>query len=384
MIKQMVKMNFKFLFNDTVHMKIGGRAWYDAVYDLTDQYPPDVEDNMRKELLLRDAYLDFFLPNLNIRLGHQQVVWGESLGQFFADVVNPRDLRYFLLPTFQYIRLQIWALDLRYFFLPNATWEIVVTPDQTVDKLALPGSDFAFFIPPPPEGFNQVLLPDDRPSTNFKDWNVGTRITFLTHGWDFSWLYYTSLDHLPANFKTIGMDASGNPTIFLTPTHTRIHQYGFTFSKGIKSNVFRGEAVVTQGRFFNSTDPSVNDGVTKKNLLRYFLGIDASLGGKVDFTGEFQQQIVMGNLSDLADPSLDSWILLHFETGFLDEKLVPEITFIVGLRKGDTYIGPKLHFFVKPSLRLTWGADIFTGPLDTFYGEFRNSSRVFMNTQWRF
>lgn len=385
MVKQFAKVHFKFLFNETVHLKIGGRAWYDAVYDLTDQYPPQVNDNMRKEIILRDAYLDLFAPKLNFRLGHQQVVWGESLGQFFADVVNPRDLRYFLLPSFDYIRSMIWALDIRYFFLPNATWEIVATPDQNVDKLAPQGADFAFRLPNPPPGVDQVLLPDQRPDTNFKNWNFGTRITYLVKGWDFSWLYFTSLDHQPVLFKELGQNPTdGTPILFLEPQHQRIHQYGFTFSKGVKSSILRGEFVYTQGRFFNAQDVTQNQGVVRRNLLRYFLGFDTTLGGKVDMVTEFQQQAVFGGSNNLADPTVQTWVLLHFETGFFDEKLVPEITFIVGLHEGDTYIGPKIHYYVKPSLRLTWGADIFTGPPQTFYGQFSDSSRAYMTTEWTF
>lgn len=40
-IKQIAKMYFKFKFNDHLKMRIGGRAFYDAVYDLTDQYPDE-------------------------------------------------------------------------------------------------------------------------------------------------------------------------------------------------------------------------------------------------------------------------------------------------------------------------------------------------------
>lgn len=95
-IKQFAKIDLKFNFNDHYRLKLGGRAYYDAVYDLTEQYPPNVRTSMRDEIQLRDAYLDILYPKLNIRLGHQQIVWGEALGQFFADVVVPKDLREFL------------------------------------------------------------------------------------------------------------------------------------------------------------------------------------------------------------------------------------------------------------------------------------------------
>lgn len=385
MIKEMLRADVKFKFNDVIQMKLGGRAFYDAVYDLTDQYPPAVNDNMRKEVTVRDAYLDIFTPHTILRMGNQQIVWGESLSQFFADMVNPRDLRYFLIPTHEYIRIPIWAFDLRYFFSPNATWEVVITPDQSVDKLAPQGADFAFRLPPPPPGFTQTLLPEDKPDTDFTAWNVGTRITWLVSGWDVAWLFYTSPDFFPALFKAVVLDPNtGTPDIQLTPTHRRIYNYGFTFSKDIRSSVFRGEFVVTQGRFFNSTDVTQSNGVVKRNNLRYVLGFDTTFGGKVDFNAEFQQSVIFGDQSMVADSGVESWVVLHFETGFLDEKLVPELTTIVGLNLGDTYIAPRINYFVIPSVRLTWGADIFTGSNEGLYGEFSDSSRVLMETEWTF
>ena len=385
MIKEMARMDLHFKFNEVLQMKIGGRAWYDAVYDLTSQYPPEVNNFMRKEATVRDAYLDILTPKVNIRLGNQQIVWGESLSQFYADVVNPRDLRYFLIPTHEYIRIPIWAMDLRYFFTPNATWEVVVSPDQSVDKLAPQGADFAFHIPDPPPGFTQTLLPANKPDTNFKSWNVGTRITLLAKGWDLSWLFYTSPDFFPTLFKTVVVDpVTGVPDIQLTPTNRRIYNYGFTYSKNIRSSVFRGEFVVTQGRLFEAQNIAVQNGVIKKNNLRYVLGFDTTFGRKVDFNAEFQQSVIFGDLTNVATPSLDEWIVLHFETGFFDEKLVPELSFVVGLRLGDTYIAPRINYYVVPSIRLTWGADIFTGSQDGLYGEFSHASRVLMETEWSF
>jgi len=383
-IREFVKAETKFTFNDHLKLKIGGRAWYDAVYDLTDQYPPDVRDNLRKEVSLRDAYLDILAPKLNIRLGHQQIVWGEALGQFFADVVTPKDLREFFLPSFEDVRLPIWAMDLQYHFLPDWTLEAVLTPDRSVDKLAPPGADFAFFIPPPPPGINQVLQKDDRPSTDFKHWNGGLRFSYLVKGWDLAWFWYTSPDHAPVLFKTLQADPSGAVNLFLNPEHHRVHSLGATFSKAIgDSTVLRGEFVYTIGRFFNAQDITLNDGVVRRDQFRYVLGLDYSLG-KFYMNAEFQQQAIYGSTANLADDVVDTWIFLRFQREFLDAKLTPELIFIVDLEHGDTQVSPRVHYKVTPSVLLTWGADIFSGPQDTLYGEFDHSDRVFMNTSWTF
>jgi hypothetical protein len=383
-IKQLARVDLKFNVTPRFKIRLGGRAFYDAVYDLTDQYPEEVNDNMRKEALLRDAYLNLSLSQVNIRLGHQQIVWGEALGQFFADVVTPKDFREFFLPNFEDLRLQIWALDVQYNFLPNATLEAVLIPDQTVNKFAPQGADFAFSIPAPP-GVDTILLPDNKPETDFKHWNGGFKFSWLVRGWDLAGFYYTSPDHIPALFKTLAVNPqTRNQVLILEPLHKRVHHYAATFSKGIGPTIMKGEFVYTRNRFFNAEDVTKNQGVLQRGQLRYVLGVDYTIGGKVDMNAEFQQEAIFGSREEIADQILRSWIFLRFETGFMDEKLVPELIFIVGLDRGDTLFSPRLSYNPKSYLKFTWGADIFSGPNDQLYGQFDPKDRVFVKSHFFF
>lgn len=384
-LKEMLKLNMKFVFNDHYKLKIGGRAWVDAVYDLTNQYPKPVVGNMRAESLLRDAYLDITYPYISIRVGHQQIVWGEALGQFFGDIVTPKDLREFFLPSFEDIRLPIWAIDAQYNFIPNATLEVVLSPDRTVDKLALPGADFAFRVPPVP-GVEPVLLRDNRPDTDFKHWNAGVRISALISGWDLAVFYYTSPDHLPALAKTATIDAlTGSPLVILDPIHERVHSAAATVSKGIGDSIIvRGEFVYTANRLFNTKTPTFNRGLEDKGQLRYVAGFDYDIGGHLLLNSEFQQEAILGSMTSIADPRLRSWMFFRLSSHFLDNKLVPQLIAIVGLNGGDTHFGPRLSYDVTDTINLTWGADIFSGPNDQLYGEFDGQDRLFMNSQWKF
>jgi len=49
------------------------------------------------------------LRRLGFRLGRQHIVWGEMVGLFFADVVSAKDMRQFILPDFDMIRIPQWA-----------------------------------------------------------------------------------------------------------------------------------------------------------------------------------------------------------------------------------------------------------------------------------
>ena len=146
----------------------------------------------------------------------------------------------------------------------------------------------------------------------------------------------------------------------------------------------KGEFVYTRNRFFNAEDVTQNEGLLRRGQLRYMVGVDYTIGGKVDMNGEFQQEITFASRRDLSDQVLRSWIFLRFETGFFDEKLVPELTFILGLDSGDTMVNPNLTYNPKRWLQFIWGAYLFSGPNDQLYGQFDSKDRVYMTTRFLF
>ena len=45
------------------------------------------------ELGLREAYMDLYFDNFDLRIGKQQIIYGKAEGVFITDVVSPKDLR---------------------------------------------------------------------------------------------------------------------------------------------------------------------------------------------------------------------------------------------------------------------------------------------------
>ncbi|MGZ7242354.1 DUF1302 family protein, partial [Streptococcus pyogenes] len=85
------------------------RADADAAFDLEDEhYPAAVRRDQRRNLILREAYVDLGQGDWEFRLGRQHIIWGEMVGFFFADVVSARDMREFLLPEFESLRIAQW------------------------------------------------------------------------------------------------------------------------------------------------------------------------------------------------------------------------------------------------------------------------------------
>ena len=100
------------------------RAFYDAALELD----KDLEDNVinadaegaiddfERDTALRELYTDVSFGNWKLRIGKQQIVWGESDGFRMSDVINPLDYSWhYFFPSWEDIRVPLWALNANYY-----------------------------------------------------------------------------------------------------------------------------------------------------------------------------------------------------------------------------------------------------------------------------
>ena len=84
-----------------------GRGVYDSVYDFRDRYDDLSGGNF--ESTIREAFVDFVVPPFTLRLGKQQVVWGEADNFRALDVINPLDLSWhWSRESWEDIRIPLW------------------------------------------------------------------------------------------------------------------------------------------------------------------------------------------------------------------------------------------------------------------------------------
>ena len=89
----------------------------------------------------REAYIEYYIGNYDIRIGQQLLPYGETTGFFLNDILNPIDVSEFLTQEIRDIRLGIPAAKvIRYF--NNDYLEIVLTPVNRSYKFSKPGSPF--------------------------------------------------------------------------------------------------------------------------------------------------------------------------------------------------------------------------------------------------
>jgi hypothetical protein len=360
-----------------IKLKISGRMSYDGVYDFTNFYPDRVKRDQRIDGLFHETYLDFGVHDWNIRFGRQHITWGEVVGLFFADVVSAKDLREFLVPEFDYIRVPQWAARAEYFtgdFKAEAIW----IPYMTYDRIGKPGSDFYPFTVPPPPGFAQQIRSERTPH-KLSDSSFGLRTSYLTNGWDLAAFYFGSVDGNATFFRSIA-----GPTISYRPDHERIHQAGLTVSKDAGSFVFKGEAIYTWDRYFNVTRVNDADGVVRQNFLDYILSAEIPLPMESRLNLQFFQRLFTKHDPDIIPRHVETGASLFASTKLFNEKVEPELLLVHSLNRLDWMARFKVNWYFAKDWRLVAGTAFFGGKELGLFGRFDQQDRVFMELRYTF
>lgn len=374
---------------ENIGYKATARFYYDAVFDFTDNFSKGVEKNQEREAEFRDAFLDFSIGNFDLRVGKQQIVWGETVGGlFFADVINPKDLREFILPEPDQTRIPVWAANLEYFY-KGSHFEFVWLPFPKFNELGAPDSEFELKGPPMPEGMPVYSENLEKPAKKLKNQEAGFRMSRFMEEWglDISAFGFYGYDYFPTVFRALNTDpATSMPiiTITLKPRYERLPIFGATFSKDFNDIIIKGEFVFNKNKYFSIDDPTDSDGAVKKDFLDYIIGVDYTFFGKIDFNFQFMQRYIIGYDGRMTDDKTNTSASVWLKTGFLDNKLEPEVLFVFGLDKNDYLLRPKINYKVNERWQIAAGADIFGGEPNGNFGRFDNKDRTYVELKYIF
>ena len=366
------------LGND-IKWKLGARFDYDAVYGINDFYPAEVEKNQRFNAVLRENYMDYSAGDWDFRFGRQNVVWGEMVGLFFADVVSARDMREFILPDFDQMRTPQWAARAEY-FADDFHAELLWIPVASYDNIGKPGAEFFPYQPVAP-GFSAQYRQEIRPERNAENMNYGLRLSTLKNGWDISGFYYRSTDINQTFYRDIVI--APTPTFIFQAKHDRIHQVGSTLAKDFGDVVLKAEAVYTRGRSFTVLNATDTDGVAAQNTIDWAAGLDFTLPAETRLNVQiFQRQFFNYNEDIIPDKRENGYSLLLNNKFFTNWEA--QLLLISSLNRPDSLIRTRLAWNFERNWRLVVGSDYFNGPPLGMFGRYDQQDRVYSELRYSF
>ena len=368
---------------ENIKWKLSGRFDGDLVFASSGFYLDAVKRNQRATAVWGENYFDVSAGSWDFRVGAQQIVWGEVVGLFFADVVSARDTREFLLPSFDVIRIPQWAARAEY-FTGDAHLELIWIPVPTFDRIGKPGADFYPVPLPSPTPANVAAQFNDpeRPDRNLRNSNYGVRANTLISGWDLAAFYYRSFSTQPT-FYRLPTGTLAQPFVF-QPRYDRIWQAGGTVSKDLGELVLRGEAVYANGQRYSVTDPSIAQGVVQRSTLDAIVSVEFSLPGdtRLNLQG-FQRAYFDGGGGALAVKS-DGFGASVFLSTKITQAFEPQILWIRNFKDAGGMVRPRLNWYPAKNTAVGLGVDILTGPADGYFGRYNNRDRAYAEVRFDF
>lgn len=340
--------------------------------------------NDTTELELRELYLDMDFDNASLRLGKQQIVWGQADGLKLLDVVNPQDFRRFILDDFDDSRIPLWMLNLEV-FLGFGDLQLLWIPDTSMHNL--PAAGAIFEITAPFANLTNSMPPNmpvragaiDRPDNIIKDSDVGLRLSMFVDGWDITLNYLYHFDDFPVT--NIQIENGG---LLLLSSFERTHTIGASASNAFGDFIARIEIAYNTDKYLpinmsSNGTASINQ-IAATEELGYIIGLDWTGITDTFVSVQLFQSHLLGSdflsTADFVRDAVDTNITLLTRRSFLNESINMEMLWIYHLNNDDYLVRLSTNYELTTDLSVTLYADFFEGEANELFGQFDEKDQL--------
>ncbi|MDT8376114.1 MAG: DUF1302 family protein [Mariprofundaceae bacterium] len=371
----------------TDRLEFRGRAllWYDAAMDIENSNNTDmsvsIREHYRNYARAKEAYLLYGGDAYDLRIGQQQIVWGKTDGLRMLDIINPLDMREFILDDFLDSRIGLVAARLNYYtYLGGSEHELefVVIPDAKVAETAPPGSRWGFALPAVPAGITPVIASGSKPNWAAKNSEYGAAWRSNLSGWDLSLNWFYGWKDTPSLQKQLT-----GTSMLITPVYSRMHTVGGSFSNAFGAWVVRGELAANINEGLNATGVTAVTSVTQQTTLNGAVGIDYTANNWT-INPQFFTRLITGWSQTIAEDRLSGFFTLRIATDYMNEKLKPEVIALFDWADAGWMLRPKASYEFTDHVKATLGADLFGGKAIGFFGQFADNDRIYGEIEYSF
>ena len=319
---------------------------------------------------VREAYLAGSAGNWDFAAGRQLIVWGKADAVNPTDVLSVRDFT-LLTPLDDDQKSGVGALKATY-NLDDLRLSAIALPEFRPSKLPLPRTPGVSFTERDPANpWRQFALRAER-SAGSLDWSVSA---------------FDGYERSP-DLHLTGVDAHG---VHVDLTHTRIRMLGADVATTIGRYGVRGEVA-----FVRTDDPDGKDPFTRNPYVYAVVGGDRTFFENLNVNVQLLYRRIQAFEDPLAmAPPLRRLALSQALTSnqrdaeqfgatfrildkWQNDTIEAERGGIVWFARGDWLLRPRLRYAVNDRLKLSVGADVYRGPVDSFLGNPRELSTVFV------
>ena len=369
---------------------------------------------------VRELYADIRKGSFFIRLGKQQIAWGEAVGMKMLDVLNPQDYRELNQLDFEDSRIPMWSANIRYSPRVMGSYlQLVLIPDVRPAYVPPAGHPFA---PQPNELFMSfidggMLHLKESPgiSRKIKNTEIGLKwyqnLSNIEYGVNYFYHFSDNAGLYPGD-PVLNSDSSMN---YIMKYH-RYHTLGGSFTKvfgsifGMEGVVLRGEvAVHLNDRVVSAyttlfDDPANPFGIEmdKVDTFNYLIALDKFFFTDYYLSFQFFQFITLDHKDSYLDfstirdvdytsmeivaSSLDkvnNVFTLFVSTDYFQERVLPDILWVYS-DDGAHWLRGRCHLKYSDHWGLSVGGNFYFGGNDTGLGQYHDVDNLFMEVKFEF
>jgi hypothetical protein len=321
---------------------------------------------------LREGFVETSIGAFDIRAGRQVLVWGR------ADKLNPTDTLsvkdYRLLTTDdEEQRLGLTTLRTAWNLSEGTRLVLVWQPEWRAPGLP---------IPPLGQG---ITLSNQQPVGASRQWAM--KVDHTSSAFDFSLSYFDGISRTP-DLELLSAGPSG---VDLGLAFRRIQVIGADFASTLEGWGLRGETAYTI-----TQDPSDSNPLIQNAGIFTVLGAERSLTEGLSISAQYLNRWVedFSDITQGADPTTRPLLVsqtintqqqVRMNHGFslrpalklMNETLEMELAWVGWLTTGGQLLRPKITYAISDHFKAIAGAEIYSGPTDSFFGRLRDVSSAF-------
>ena len=339
------------------------------------------------EVELRELYLEAYPFDTYLKLGKQQIVWGQTDGLKVLDRVNPQRYREFILEDFESSRIPLWAAKWE-FSLDNVlskNWDgqFILIPDQTYHEVPDIGATYAPTSPElvvtPPVGSTITGYTLEKPDRVLADADFGLQLSGRLSGWDLTANYLYHYADTPV-MRLIQEDNG----IRIHGSYERTHTIGGSASNAFGDFTLRSELGYTTNRYVQAPNSNAIAGVIRGGELSYALGVDWMGLSDTLISVQLIQSWFDRNGITASRDTIETDATLLIERTFLNEVVTFRNLLIQDVDTGDGLLTTELTYNYLANLELRIEANIFYGSQYGRYGQFDDRDHLLIGFEYGF
>lgn len=340
----------------------------------------DLYNSKSSDLELRELYTDLTWYHWDMRLGKQQIVWGQADGLKVLDKINPQSFNEFILEDFDDSRIAQWSMYFERQLTNDRSLQLFTILDSTFNEMPIQRNEYRpttkYFIPD--FGHSTLFNEAKRGSGSIENATYGLQVSEFKNGWDLTYNYLYFHHHNPVLYSHIN---NGNRIV--SPEYERSHLFGASASNSFDDLTLRFEVAYVSDSHQLSKDINQGRGIVEGVEKSYVLGLDWTKFNDTLLSFQLFQSHTNNSKFMIRD-EVDTKLSFMAKKDYLNETLISEMFYLYSLNDGDGLFRPKISYELDTNQKLVLSMDIFHGIQTGLFGQFSKKDKVKLSYQCSF